>query len=83
MLQVAGHGDTSDFDDISPAWNNDGSDNFERGDSVYGEVDERSEYVWGEAGPDYDEYESSNDDFDDEFDDDESAGEDYGPSKEG
>jgi len=43
VLQVAGHGDTSDFDDISPAWNNDGSDNFERGDSVYGEVDLRSE----------------------------------------
>jgi uncharacterized LabA/DUF88 family protein len=83
VLQVAGHGDISDSDVISPAWNNDDSDNFERGDSVYGEVDERSEYVWGETGPDYDEYESSNGDLDDEFDDDESAGEDYDPSKEG
>lgn len=83
VLQVAGHGDTSDVDDISPDWNDDGSDTFERGDSVYGEVDERSEYVWGETGPDYDEYKSSNGDFDDKFDDDESAGEDYDPSKEG
>lgn len=83
VLQVAGHGDTSDVDDISPAWNDDGSDTFERGDSVYGEIDENSDYVWGETGPDYDEYKSSNGDFDDEFDDDESAGEDYDPSKEG
>jgi uncharacterized LabA/DUF88 family protein len=83
VLQVAGHGEPSDFDDTAPAWNDDGPDNFEHGDSVYGEVGDRSEYVWGETGPDFNEYEPSFNDFDDEFDDDESAGEDYDPSKEG